>query len=165
MANTKIVFHTQYCENYGAHAWDGTGECPQHWKNKGGSTYVVESPELMEDPAALADIRKLIAYKNDYSEAYIIHEREAPLLDIVCEEWETIQQIFRNEDGKYRVKSVNDNRDHGSMRSEIAFKTVEAPLGGGDPDDYFVEYELTNGRFAHSDEQLKVELTNMGVKF
>lgn len=124
---------------------------------------MVESPELVEDPAALADIRKLIEYKNDHSEEFIVIERKALLLAVVGEEWETIQQIVRNEDGNYRVKSVHDNRDHGSMRHEIAFKTVEAPLGGGDPEDYTVEYELTNGRFAHSDEQLKVELTNMGV--
>ena len=32
----KVVLHYQYYENYGAHDWDGTGECPQHWKAKGG---------------------------------------------------------------------------------------------------------------------------------
>jgi len=30
-----VVF-TQCYENYGAHDWDGTGECPQYWKAKGG---------------------------------------------------------------------------------------------------------------------------------
>ena len=34
-----LVIDTQYCENYGAHGWDGEGECPQHWKFKGGSHY------------------------------------------------------------------------------------------------------------------------------
>jgi hypothetical protein len=29
-------------ENYGAHDWDGEGECPQYWKFKGGSDYVVK---------------------------------------------------------------------------------------------------------------------------
>ena len=38
----KLVIHTQFKENYGAHDWDGKGECPQYWKFKGGSTYVVE---------------------------------------------------------------------------------------------------------------------------
>ena len=38
----KYVVHTQFRENYGAHDWDGTGECPQYWKSKGGNTYVVE---------------------------------------------------------------------------------------------------------------------------
>jgi hypothetical protein len=26
-------------ENYGAHDWDGVGECPSYWKFKGGSDY------------------------------------------------------------------------------------------------------------------------------
>jgi hypothetical protein len=32
---------TQVMENYGAHAWDGKGECPQYWKAKGGNEYIV----------------------------------------------------------------------------------------------------------------------------
>ena len=37
----KLVIQTQIKENYGAHDWDGEGECPQRWKFKGGTTYVV----------------------------------------------------------------------------------------------------------------------------
>ena len=36
-----IVITTQVYENYGAHAWNGEGECPQYWKPKGGSEYKV----------------------------------------------------------------------------------------------------------------------------
>jgi hypothetical protein len=36
-----LVIQTQVYENYGAHDWDGTGECPQYWKPKGGSAYKV----------------------------------------------------------------------------------------------------------------------------
>ena len=35
----KLHIVTQYMENYGAHDWDGTGECPQRWKMKGGEDY------------------------------------------------------------------------------------------------------------------------------
>lgn len=35
----KLMISTQYMENYGAHDWDGTGECPQYWKAKGGEDY------------------------------------------------------------------------------------------------------------------------------
>ena len=38
----KLVISTQVYENYGAHDWDGTGECPQYWKAKGGSDYVIK---------------------------------------------------------------------------------------------------------------------------
>jgi hypothetical protein len=36
-----LVITTQYQENYGAHDWDGVGECPQYWKMKGGSEFKV----------------------------------------------------------------------------------------------------------------------------
>lgn len=35
----KLHITCQYMENYGAHDWDGTGECPQYWKMKGGEDY------------------------------------------------------------------------------------------------------------------------------
>lgn len=35
----RIVLSTQIHENYGAHDWDGKGECPQYWKAKGGNEY------------------------------------------------------------------------------------------------------------------------------
>lgn len=35
----KLHIVTQYMENYGAHDWDGEGECPQYWKMKGGEDY------------------------------------------------------------------------------------------------------------------------------
>ena len=38
---SKLLITTQVYENYGAHDWDGTGQCPQYWKAKGGSDYVV----------------------------------------------------------------------------------------------------------------------------
>ena len=38
----KLLITTQVYENYGAHDWDGKGECPQYWKAKGGSDYVVK---------------------------------------------------------------------------------------------------------------------------
>jgi hypothetical protein len=38
-----LLITTQNYENYGAHDWDGVGECPQYWKAKGGSDYVVKN--------------------------------------------------------------------------------------------------------------------------
>lgn len=36
-----LVLTTQVRENYGAHDWDGHGEPPQYWKNKGGHEYKI----------------------------------------------------------------------------------------------------------------------------
>lgn len=72
----KLVIYTQYRENYGAHSWDGEGECPQYWKNKGGSTYVVAGIE--PDPEAIAKfVPKAVKhfnceYKNNYAEEYVL---------------------------------------------------------------------------------------------
>ena len=43
-----VVAFYQVHENYGAHAWDGEGECPQYWKAKGGSERVVAELTLSE---------------------------------------------------------------------------------------------------------------------
>lgn len=53
----KIIAFFQYRENYAAFDWDGTGECPQHWKNKGSieiematglTEEIANSPEFLE---------------------------------------------------------------------------------------------------------------------
>jgi hypothetical protein len=50
----KLVISTQVYENYGAHDWDGTGECPQYWKAKGGSDYVIKRFKGGEEEAVKA---------------------------------------------------------------------------------------------------------------
>ena len=149
----KLVLNTQYMENYG-----------DRWKAKGGSTYVVTDKSLLSSPESLDEIRGLIEHSDDHSSEFVRGEEIVSRDATVCEDWETLNEVYRAEDDTYRVKSVTDNRDHGSMRHQIAFKTVDKPLGS-ERGDFSVEYELINGRVAHSDEQLRVELTNMGVKF
>lgn len=66
-----LVIRTQYRENYGAHDWNGEGECPQYWKSKGGSEYKVLGVPLncdFEEIVSLADVEK----SNDYCQEYII---------------------------------------------------------------------------------------------
>jgi hypothetical protein len=44
---TTLQITTQYDENYGAHDWNGEGECPQYWKNKGEQIFTLRvNPEL-----------------------------------------------------------------------------------------------------------------------
>jgi hypothetical protein len=77
----KIVISTQFRENYGAHDWDGTGECPQYWKFKGGSEYIIDN---IQEHVKLNDffgkkcemivdsIRPKIEHKSEYAEEYIL---------------------------------------------------------------------------------------------
>jgi len=66
-----LVIRTQFMENYGAHDWDGKGECPQYWKFKGGSEYKltgVDSTSDIQDYINLADVE----YSNEYAREYIL---------------------------------------------------------------------------------------------
>lgn len=38
-----IIAMYLYRENYGAHSWDGKGECPSYWKNKGSHEVTVST--------------------------------------------------------------------------------------------------------------------------
>lgn len=79
----KLVITTQVRENYGAHDWDGTGSCPQYWKNKGGSEYIVDDIEhfvAIDDDFFAKNIKSIvydyispkITQNSDYYEESII---------------------------------------------------------------------------------------------
>jgi hypothetical protein len=79
----KLVITTQVRENYGAHDWDGTGSCPQYWKFKGGSEYIVDDIEhfvAIDDDFFAKNIKSIvydyispkITQNSDYYEESII---------------------------------------------------------------------------------------------
>lgn len=90
----KAVIQTQHLENYGAHDWDGKGECPQRWKYKGGDTYIIDlTIEENMSPEWWTQVQKCIEYKNDYCQEYIIGETIVDDIDFREEdhipEWDT----------------------------------------------------------------------------
>ena len=121
----KLVIHTQFRENYGAHDWDGKGLCPQYWKNKGGDTYVIECTlQQAMDAGFYAAVGRCIAHRSDYSEEYIIGEN---LVDDVCfdpdrvvEEWDTA--IYATlENGV--LECVRDQKSYDMSNRVIGFRT------------------------------------------
>lgn len=68
----KLHIITQYMENYGAHDWDGEGECPQYWKMKGGEDYFILNVDETEVDAAIAQVRSDIEWNDIGSRQYII---------------------------------------------------------------------------------------------
>ena len=77
----KLVISTQFKENYGAHDWNGTGECPQYWKFKGGSEYIIDGIEQhikLDDmfgkkcEMVVDSISWKIEYSSEYAEEFII---------------------------------------------------------------------------------------------
>lgn len=95
MSNSiRVVVHTQFRENYGAHTWDGKGECPQYWKSKGGDTYIISaSADDIANPQWWVDMNQCIEHSSDYSAEYIIAEKVVDVIDFVesnyHEEWES----------------------------------------------------------------------------
>jgi len=76
---SKLLITTQIYENYGAHDWDGEGECPQYWKAKGGNDYVVKKfksnrRSSIADSAtdAVMGLRSQIECDNDHFRESII---------------------------------------------------------------------------------------------
>ena len=62
-----VVAFYQVHENYGAHAWDGEGECPQYWKAKGGCERVVAELSLSEvTEMSSSDYEKLVRENSEY---------------------------------------------------------------------------------------------------
>jgi len=61
---------TQSEENYGAHNWDGTGDCPQYWKFKGGNSYIMIDFATEADAEAYAE--KNFTHDNDYYKEYVL---------------------------------------------------------------------------------------------
>jgi hypothetical protein len=68
----KLHIITQYMENYGAHDWDGEGECPQYWKMKGGEDYFILNVDETEVDSAVAQVRGDIEWNDIGSRQYII---------------------------------------------------------------------------------------------
>jgi hypothetical protein len=60
----KLLITTQVYENYGAHDWDGVGECPQYWKAKGGSDYVVKKINVNKVTETVMGVRGQIEQDN-----------------------------------------------------------------------------------------------------
>jgi hypothetical protein len=70
---SKLLIQTQIQENYGAHDWDGQGQCPQYWKFKGGNDYVIKNVDpLKVAPGLLVDsVRGKIETDNEYVREWV----------------------------------------------------------------------------------------------
>ena len=139
----KLVIQTQHRENYGAHDWDGEGECPQYWKMKGGNTYIIKNVTslavAMEGESNLSD---LLTNSDEYSEEYIIdctiEENDA----VVCEEWETPYILKFDTD----IKRWRCTRTFSYLRSEFLEKQESwLVLPKNQREDYRALYLMENG--------------------
>jgi hypothetical protein len=151
----KLAIYTQYAENYGAHDWDGTGECPQYWKMKGGSTFVVENLSVEQARNAIESdiptLRGLIEYSNHGARESVV---DFSILDNdveVSEPWETVTRLAYV-DGRWVATEVEENGEYGYMRREVKVKSSSwVMVQGGERTEYKCEYELVDGRVVDQD--------------
>ena len=153
----KLVIQTQYRENYAYPDWDGKGECPQAWKFKGGETYVVNSfKDFNKVTEVMKQLDALITFGNEGFEEYILSWEIVPQSRKVCEDWETVTQLWLNPVGKWEALKITDNREDGWMRKEILEKTESWTMA---PENerlqYKAEYLMEDGDYAINDDGLK----------
>ena len=150
----KIVT-TQYRENYGAHDWDGTGECPQYWKNKGGSTYVI----LGEGANHESVVNYVINHSSDYSEEYVMHVEERADYNSVFEPWEDRRYIYINSSlSHYPIMEVLKSSDEDLRRGLKSYrKTWEYENAkdrhSGECKKFNVQYVFEDDYVANSEEE------------
>lgn len=151
----KIVIQTQIRENYGAHDWDGEGECPQYWKAKGGNTYVV--PNLTVDEvlkikeSGITMLKVLIDNRSEGFEEVVADWSIEDDGAVVCEAWETPYNVVWK-DGKWIVYRTIENGEYGYMHHKVASKTEQYDmLIGGKNENYKAVYTMTNGDVVSSD--------------
>ena len=72
----QLLITTQTQENYGAHDWDGVGECPSYWKFKGGQDYKYSLGSTLRNAETIQEIveyfRPRIEEDNEYYRNHII---------------------------------------------------------------------------------------------
>ena len=152
----KLVIQTQYLENYAAWDWDGQGQCPQGWKPKGGSTYVLPNCGADVDMDAVVDaVSPHITTNNDHTREYIISYEVVDSNVQVCEDWETVTE-FNFIGGNVNFMKVTDNREDGYMRREILEKIETWTMGEGymDRNNYKVEFLMEDGDFVVGNDEL-----------
>ena len=145
----KLVIQTQHKENYGAHDWDGQGECPQYWKFKGGETYVVENitPAQAEkiNDGGIPTLTALIECFNESWQEYILGWELKDDDAKVCDDWDS-PIILHYADGAWRAREVNENGEYGYFRKEIVrqIRTWTMQAGGEQTDNTCV-YDMEDG--------------------
>jgi hypothetical protein len=153
----KLVINTQYRENYAAHD-EGYehGVSEAHWKFKGGTTYVVPRfTDVNNITQVMKNLSTLIEYGNPGSEQYIIDWEIVKDNAKVCESWETVTEIFINQDKTIALKVI-DNREDGYMKSEILEVTESwTMMPENERKDFSASYLMRDGDICDSQSELK----------
>lgn len=139
----KVVIYTQYRENYG-------GAAEPHWKNKGGSTYVVEGLTVAQAQRAVSSgiptLKSLIEYSNAGSSEHVIGVEVEDDAAQVGESWES-PIVLSYIGGRWFAKEVTKNDEYGYLNQKISSMTRSYDmLPHGERENYCAIYNLRDGR-------------------
>lgn len=145
----KLVITTQIRENYGAHDWDGVGQCPQHWRCKGGDVYVVTNLTPAQiwkiEKNGVPTLRSLIEIRNHAFEETVIDWSIVDDAATVTEPWNTPFSL-QYENGRWIAERTIMNDEYGCMRQEIASKTERYVMGSaGERSEFLATFTMQNG--------------------
>jgi len=162
-----LVIQTQHRENYGAHNWEGEGECPQHWKFKGGNTYFVTDLTTAQinkiAQKGIPTLSLLIESKSEYFEEYIL---DWEIRDLgkngdgkgpICEPWETPVEFFYKDGWKCRTHHTPSPEYSHWNRAIIGKAEQWTPGVNNTRSDYACQFKTKNGWFDADHPQLKSE--------
>ena len=144
----KLVIQTQHRENYGAHDWDGKGECPQYWKFKGGETYVfanlIPNDVSRIKESGIPTLTDLIETKDEGWEEYILDWSFEDDDAVVCDSWER-PWFMEYSEGKWIAKrdSERDEYWHADILSKHEFYDIAS---GGQRENYSQKFKMSTGK-------------------
>ena len=146
----KAIVQTQHMENYGAHDWDGQGECPQYWKPKGGSTYIFNcSIEDNVNPDWWTRVEASCTSKSDYFQEFFVGETVVDDIDFrvsdYCADWDA-PYYGTIKDDRVSFHCTTENQPMSGMRAEIAkeFSAYDV-MDDGEVIHLGVSFEMING--------------------
>jgi len=144
----KAVIHTQIQENYGAHDWDGKGECPQYWKMKGGNTYIIHGVSIENNCSHSwwKAVEDAVTTRNEYFKEYIIAETVIDEIDFVesdhIAEWDSPINLTLSE-GQFLATRYT--KADFTWQGGVVAKMEQWVQLAGDREDYVLMYELEDG--------------------
>lgn len=115
-----------YRENYGAHDWDGEGECPQHWKNKGlvSRAVTVDSLEEVEDTVS-ATVLKEEQHNGDFSNTSYCEHSVTEMEKLKHESLVWIKTIVERSGSPLLLGSASYGFKAGSAAFDMAIAELE----------------------------------------
>lgn len=148
----KYIVQTQIRENYAAHDSDyNSATTEDHWKYKGGNTYVF--PKISVAVASNANdefyaiIQRELNAFDDYYEEYVISEQlldDTDSRNTYCSEWET-PIICKIVDGEIRCTTSKRMYCNGRLQGD-ATKRETFVMRNGVKEEYTLRYHLDDGR-------------------